>query len=307
MQEAGQSAAPEHVHALTVDVEEHFQVEAFARSIEFSDWPHHTSRVVHNTERILNMLADYKVLATFFIVGWVAEQHPELVRRIADAGHEIGCHSYRHRHLARLTAVEFREDTRRALATIAEITGQRVRAYRAPSFSVTAKSCWALEILQQEGIEYDSSVFPIRHDLYGIPESPKAPFLWKLSSGGSIIEFPASTIQMAGVALPAVGGGYLRILPLGYNLWALRRITRKRRPGMVYFHPWEIDPDQPRIASSWKSRLRHYTNLDRFEHRLRTLLQCFSFAPARTVLNLQMTRQALEEWSLDSIARGAGG
>jgi len=297
MAEADSKVASEHAHALTVDVEEHFQVEAFAHSVKFQDWARHASRVVNNTDRVLDIFAEYKVRATFFIVGWVAEQHPGLVKRIAEAGHEIGCHSYYHSHLGRVTTEEFRQDTRRALGIIAEIIGQPVKAYRAPSFSITAKSLWALEVLQQEGIQYDSSVFPIRHDLYGIPEAPTMPFRWKLKNGATIIEFPASTIALGRLSLPAAGGGYLRILPLEYNLWALRKFARAHRPAMVYFHPWEIDPGQPRIAAPWKSRLRHYTNLRRFEQRLRILLQLFRFAPAHAILDSEMRRQPLEEWS----------
>lgn len=287
------------LHALSVDVEEHFQVEAFAEVVSFADWTHHASRVVDNTIRILDIFGEFGVRATFFVVGWVAERHPDLIKRIAAAGHEIGCHSYRHSRICRLQPAEFKEDTRRGLDTLSSIAGQPILGYRAPTFSVTDRSLWCLQILQESGLQYDSSVFPIRHDLYGIPNAPRRPFLWKLANGATLTEFPASTVEIGALRLPAAGGGYLRILPAGYTNWAIRRLENEHMNAMVYFHPWEVDAAQPRINAGWKSILRHYTNLAGFENRLRGILKKFRFAPLHQVLEQCMASEPLAEYSVE--------
>lgn len=290
------------LHALSVDVEEHFQVEAFADAVSFDDWATHPSRVVDNTARVLDLFAEYGLRGTFFLVGWVAERYPELARRIAAAGHEIACHSYRHSHISRLNPLEFRADTRRALDIISQATGVRISGYRAPTFSMTRRSLWALEILHEEGVQYDSSVFPIRHDLYGIRCAPRQPFLWILESGARMLEFPASTVRLGTWKIPAAGGGYMRILPPAYTSWAIRRLEGEKAKAMVYFHPWELDPDQPRISASWRSRFRHYTNLSGFESRLRRVLEQFSFAPVHEVLqSYSAAGEALREFTIREV------
>lgn len=265
---------------LTVDVEDYFHVEAFADRIPPSSWSYFPSRVRANTQRILRICEEYGCRATFFVLGWVAEKDPALVREIVQAGHEVACHSYAHRRVSLLSAEEFRKDLRRARAAIEDAAGVRVLGYRAPTFSIRRDSLWALEILSEEGFLYDSSIFPIRHDLYGFPEGPRFPHPLQLPSGRRLFEIPMSTVRLGGVNCPVGGGGYLRLLPMSYTRWAIRQIhQREHQPVIVYFHPWELDPQQPRISSGWKSRLRHYTGLAGMERRLRELLAEGRFAP----------------------------
>ena len=273
-------SAPRPDGLFTVDVEEYFQVEAFASTVSPDSWPTLPSRVEIGTRRVLDLLERHATHATFFVVGWVAERQKALVREIVERGHEIACHGYWHRAIYRMAPDEFREDLRRARTAIESAAGVAVRGYRAPTWSVTAKTLWALEILADEGFAYDSSVFPIRHDLYGIPGAPRAPHEHTLASGRRLPEFPPTTVRVAGMTLPAAGGGYLRLLPLAYSRWALRRVRQNdAAPGMVYVHPWELDPEQPRMAAPALSRLRHYTNLDKTEERLDALLREHRFGP----------------------------
>jgi polysaccharide deacetylase family protein (PEP-CTERM system associated) len=257
---------------LSIDVEDYFHVEAFAGRVSRSEWPGFQSRVRRNTERILELLAEFKVPATFFVLGWVAEREPALVRAIAEAGHELACHSHLHRRVFTLTPDEFREDLRRAKGAIEDAGGTPVCGFRAPTFSIGKNSLWALQVLADEGFAYDSSIFPIRHDLYGMPEAPR--FTWEhwLPDGRSIVEVPPSTVRLFGTNLGVAGGGYLRHLPMWYTHYGMRRLHRERQPANVYFHPWEIDPEQPRIRASWKSSLRHYRGLEKTESRLRRLM-----------------------------------
>jgi polysaccharide deacetylase family protein (PEP-CTERM system associated) len=227
------------------------------------------------------MFEQYSCRATFFVLGWVAEQDPSLVRDIVDAGHEVACHSYRHRLVSSQTPDEFREDLRRGRAAIEDAAGVRVLGYRAPSFSIGPGNVWALEILSEEGFFYDSSIFPIRHDVYGFPGAPRFPYRMEFRSGRSLVEIPLTTVRMGRTTWPASGGGYLRLLPMQYTRWAIRRIHEKERQSFVlYFHPWEIDPDQPRITGRWKSNLRHYLGLGTMETRLRELLAHGRYVPA---------------------------
>lgn len=270
---------PQPVNALTVDVEDYFHVEAFASSISPADWAGYEMRVEGNVNRILDIFARHDAKATFFILGWVAEKAPGLAKRIADAGHEVGCHGYAHQHIRRQTPEGFREDVRRARRLLAEQTGQAVRCYRAPSFSITEATLWALDILAEEGFEIDSSIFPARHDLYGIPDAPRFPH-----GRNGLVEFPPTTIKKASVGIGVAGGGYLRLLPYQVTRWAIRHVNEvEGQPAMVYFHPWEIDPGQPRIAAPLKSRLRHYTHLGRMQGKVERLLQEFSFATVSEV------------------------
>jgi polysaccharide deacetylase family protein (PEP-CTERM system associated) len=270
---------------LSVDVEDYYHVEAFADRIRSEDWSRYPRRVADNTRRVLELFGRFNAKATFFVLGWVAEQEPALVREIAAAGHELACHSHMHRRVFTMTPQEFREDLRRARATIEDASGERVEGYRAPTFSILERSLWAIEILAEEGFVYDSSVFPVKHDLYGMPRAPRFPFQWSCRSGKSLYEIPPQTVRLAGRNLPVAGGGYLRILPMWYTLWALGRILRRDgRPAIVYLHPWEVDPAQPRIAGSLKSRLRHYSNLGRMETRVSELLARFKFTSLKSYL-----------------------
>jgi polysaccharide deacetylase family protein (PEP-CTERM system associated) len=265
---------------LTVDVEDYFQVEAFADRVSPSSWPEFPSRVRQNTIRVLQILEQYGCRGTFFVLGWVAERDPKLVREIAAAGHEVACHSYLHRRVCSLTPEEFRKDLRRARAAIENAAGTPVVGHRAPTFSIGRHDSWALEILSDEGFVYDSSIFPIRHDLYGFAGSPRFPYVVNLKSKRRLFEIPMSTVRIAGMTLPVGGGGYLRLLPMAYTRWAARRVRGKeRQPLIVYFHPWELDPDQPPIAGRWKSRLRHYAGLRSMERRVRELLSGGDFTP----------------------------
>jgi len=267
-------------NGLSVDVEDYFHAEAITAHCGRKNWERMESRVLANTHRVLDLLGEHNVHATFFILGWVAERFPNLVREVHGRGHEIGCHSYWHRLIYRLAPEEFREDTRRAKDAIESCTLEKVVGYRAPSFSVTKSSLWALEILSELGFEYDSSVFPIRHDLYGIPDHPRFLCRYELDGRREIVELPISTWRLGNINLPFGGGGYLRILPLAYTRQAFRRVNEgEQRPAIVYFHPWELDPEQPRFEVPLRSRLRQYTNLHRMQDRLSMLLENYEFVP----------------------------
>jgi polysaccharide deacetylase family protein (PEP-CTERM system associated) len=235
------------------------------------------------------------VKATYFTLGWVADKFPGLVREIQARGHELACHSFWHRPVYSLAPEVFRQDLRQARDAIEQASGVKVEGYRAPSWSITAKSLWALEILAEEGFSYDSSIFPIRHDLYGIPGVNRFPYQVQTASGRKLAEFPPTTMKILGATLPAAGGGYLRILPLCLNQWAIRSLERSGSSMVVvYFHPWELDPEQPRIAGMLKSRFRHYTNLNRMERRLRQILQTNEYRPFRDFFETSRAQAACE-------------
>ena len=268
-------------HVISVDVEDYFQVEAFSDIVDRKSWDQYPSRVEGNTKRILDLLDESDVKGTFFILGWVAERYPNLVREIVSRGHEPACHSYWHRMIYKLEPEEFREDTLRAKSVIEQAAGSPVYGYRAPSFSIVTRSLWALEILAECGFTYDSSIFPIHHDTYGIPGAPRAPFRID-TPAGPVVECPMSTFRMLGKQnLPVGGGGYLRMLPFWYTRLGCRRLQSQRVPLVVYIHPWEIDPDQPRLPGRAKSMLRHYTNLKKTAGRLSRLLQSGEFSSFR--------------------------
>lgn len=267
-------------HIMSVDVEEHFQVEAFAASISRESWDTYPSRVLTNTRRVLDLFEQYQTKATFFFLGWVADRFPQLVREVQARGHELACHSFWHRPVYQLTPAEFRRDTRMALDAIQEASGERVVGYRAPTWSITKKCLWAIDILAEEGFIYDSSIYPIRHDLYGMPDANRFAHSRRCRGGRSLIEIPPATVRLAGVNFPAAGGGYLRIFPLAYTWWAIRRIEKKDgQPVMVYFHPWELDPLQPRFREQLRSTFRTYTNLGVMRERVASLLSHRSFSP----------------------------
>jgi polysaccharide deacetylase family protein (PEP-CTERM system associated) len=267
-------------NVVSVDVEDYFHAEAFSDVVDRARWDSYASRVVPNTRRLLQLLATLNVRATFFVLGWVAERFPELVREIAAGGHELGCHSYWHRLIYQLDAAEFREDTRRAKDIIEQLAGQPVAGYRAPTYSVVHRSAWALEILAELGFTYDSSIFPIHHDRYGMPDAPRAPFRFQ-TPAGPMTEFPITTFRVAGHNLPVGGGGYLRLLPKLYTRIGLKRAQSEGVPTVIYIHPWEVDPDQPRLPGRLSSRLRHYTNLSRTLDRFRSLLEAGNFTSFR--------------------------
>lgn len=272
-------------HALTVDVEDYFHVAAFAGAVRREDWDNYPSRVVRNTERLLEIFAEQETLATFFVLGWVAERFPELVRRIVDAGHEIGSHSYWHERIHHQSPVEFREDVRRSKQVLEDILGLPVTMYRAPTFSITRQTLWALDVLVEEGFTLDASIFPIRHDRYGIPSAPTKLHRIETKSG-SLWEFPPTVARLGPFKVPVAGGGYFRLLPWTGTRWGLAQVERtSESPLMFYLHPWEIDPDQPRIAGvSRLAQWRHRANLHSTAEKLRRLLQMFRFTRISDVL-----------------------
>ena len=275
------------LNAFSVDVEDYFQVGAFERAIPRDTWGGFEPRVERNTRRLLEMCEEYGVRGTFFVLGWVAERWPDLVRNIRDAGHELGTHGQDHRRVTTLTPSEFREDVRRSKRTIEEVAGVEVIGYRAPSYSIVRETMWAMDVLIEEGFRYDSSIFPIRHDHYGIPDFPRFPRPVRGGNGTALHEFPISTVRFAGMNLPFVGGGYLRHFPLPFIRWGMRHLNHhERRPAILYIHPWEIDPDQPVQPVGALTRLRHYRNLDRTEDRLATLFAEYTFSSCREVLGL---------------------
>jgi polysaccharide deacetylase family protein (PEP-CTERM system associated) len=272
---------------MTIDVEDYFHVSGFAGTVSRSDWDTYESRVCRNTERLLGLLEASNVHATFFVLGWVAERFPRLVRRIHADGHELASHSYDHGLVYDKTPDAFREDLRRARTAIEQASGVRVNGFRAPSYSVTTRSLWALDVLAGEGYTYDSSIYPIRHDRYGIPDWNR--HIHQLTrSRRTLWELPGSTVRRAGVNLPIGGGGYFRHLPYRWTRWGINRLNvDEGQPAIFYIHPWEIDPDQPRLNAGAASQFRHYRNLHRTEARLRRLLAEFRFGTIADVLQKQ--------------------
>jgi polysaccharide deacetylase family protein (PEP-CTERM system associated) len=271
------------LNAMTVDVEDYFHVAAFKAQISPDKWDSYPLRVGDNTKRVLSLLAQHNTKATFFVLGWVAERLPELVREISDQGHEVASHGYAHQLVYDNSPQHFREDIHKAKTITEQITGKPVKGYRAPTYSITKKSLWALDILAEEGFEYDSSIFPIAHDLYGIPGFNRFPHTIDTSSG-KLFEFPITTAKVKvgwkNFTVPVAGGGYLRLIPVNLIERAFLKVNlREKQPVVVYFHPWEIDPLQPRIKAPIKSRFRHYVNLNRTEKKLGRLLGKFQFAP----------------------------
>jgi polysaccharide deacetylase family protein (PEP-CTERM system associated) len=265
------------LNALTIDVEDYYQVTAFERHIERRAWDDFPSRVVTNTQRLLKLLEQHQVRATFFVLGWVADRFPNLVREIHRAGHEVGSHSYWHRLIYQLKPEEFRTDLLRSKAVLEDVIGEPVTCFRAPSFSITRKSLWALEILAAEGIRCDSSVYPIYHDRYGIPGAQRC-LHHMATPAGSLWEFPPTVVRVGRVNLPVSGGGYFRLYPFSFTARCLNRVNRQSEPFMFYIHPWEIDPEQPRLRlGSRVARARHYVNLASTEKKLARLLDRFAF------------------------------
>ena len=287
-------------NALTFDIEEYFHAEAFARVLRPEEWPGLESRVVDTTERLLDILDYADARATFFILGWVAERYPSLVKDIAGRGHEIACHGYGHQMIQRQSRQDFAKDIQRAKTAIEDAVGVAVIGYRAPTFSITRDTLWSLEVLWETGFLYDSSIFPILHDRYGISDAPRFPHRMAIGNGDgkakgvtngnaapahSIAEFPLSTIRILGRRLPIAGGGYFRLAPYLITRRAIRHLnTKEQQPAIVYLHPWELDVHQPKVRAGWLTRFRHSINIPSTEGKLRRLLKDFRFAPVRDVL-----------------------
>ena len=286
-------------NAFTIDVEDYYQVSAFEAVVDRAQWDRFPSRVEANTQRVLELLDRHGTKATCFVLGWVAERHPELVREIDRRGHDVACHGYSHRLVYDQAPAEFAEETRRAKDVLEQLVGRPVRGYRAASYSITLRSLWALDTLVELGFEYDSSIFPIRHDRYGIPGAPRFPHVIE-RPGGSIVEFPISTLDLGAFRLPVGGGGYFRIFPYWVSALAIAHLNRReRQPAIFYVHPWEVDPAQPRIAAGLLSRFRHYRHLDETERRLGRLLGEARFDKVEAVLGDYRARQPLARLRYD--------
>lgn len=268
---AGRPAGP--INALTIDVEDYFQVSAFAPYVRRDEWDSRECRVERNVGRILELLAARDVKATFFTLGWIAERYPQLVREIVAQGHELASHGYGHQRASDLDRAAFRDDVSRAKGILEALSGRAVRGYRAPSFSIGTGNLWAFDVLAETGHQYSSSIYPIRHDHYGMPDSPR--FAYRLANG--LLEVPVTTVRLWGRNLPSSGGGYFRLLPYAVSRWLIGKVNRDDAESAVfYFHPWEIDVAQPRVAGiDAKSRFRHYVNIGRMERRLQQLLADF--------------------------------
>lgn len=260
-------------NALTIDVEDYFQVSAMAPYIDRADWDKAECRVEHNIDRILQLLSAKQTHATFFTLGWVAERYPEMVKRIVREGHELASHGYGHQRVSDLTDAEFFDDITRAKALLEDLGGQAVLGYRAPSFSIGAGNLWALDTLKRAGYRYSSSIYPVQHDHYGMPDAPR--FAHEIRDG--LLEVPPTTLRMFNRNLPSSGGGYFRLMPYALSRWMLQQVNqRDAQSAIFYFHPWEIDPGQPRVAGiNLKTRFRHYVNIGRTEQRLARLLDDF--------------------------------
>ena len=272
-------------NALTVDVEDYYQVEAFSGTVDRANWGGFESRVERNTGNILDLFDQYEVKATFFVLGCVAKKSPSIVREIAARGHEIASHGMSHKLIYTQAPDVFQQETRESKQLLEDQCQQPVIGYRAATYSITGKSLWALDILHEEGFKYDSSIFPMQHDLYGIPDAEGLPHELKTPNGNSLVEFPISLASFGRVKIPVAGGGYFRLFPYAITRWGLERINKESRPFVFYLHPWEIDPAQPRIEGApLKSRFRHYLNLSRCEARLKLLLGDFRFTTMRNTL-----------------------
>ncbi len=299
------SSAPHIRNVMSIDVEDYFHVAALAEAIDQRDWERMEYRAESSTDRLLQIFDDHKVRATFFVLGWVARRSPGLVRKIQRAGHEVASHGMSHRLIYTQTPEEFAQETKEAKELLEDLLGAPILGYRAATYSITRRSLWALDIIHDLGFRYDSSIFPIRHDLYGIPGSPIAPGEIDTPSGGRLVEFPISTVDVLGQRLPIAGGGYFRLFPYWLTRAGLRRVNqRERRPFVFYLHPWEVDPDQPVIQVGWRSRFRHYNNLKRTEERLIRLIREFDF----TTMQESLQELGLLKTTSDAprVAVGAG-
>lgn len=278
------------VNAMTVDVEDYFHASAFDRVVSRASWDSMESRVVANTHRLLRLFNVNNVRGTFFVLGWVAERFPSLVKEIASYGHELASHGYHHQLVYMLTPDQFRDDVRRAKQTIEQVAGVRVSGYRAPSFSIVKQSLWALDVLIEEGYTYDASIFPIRHDRYGIADAPRHAHVIQRSAG-SIVELPSSTVRVGSANYPIAGGGYLRLFPYALTKWGIAQVNNTdQQPVVLYVHPWEVDPDQPRLPASKTTQWRHHVGMASTAGKLERVVNDFAFAPVDEVLEASARR-----------------
>lgn len=287
------------INAMTVDVEDYFQVSAFEKTIDRAQWDNIPCRVEGNMNRILNLFAKKNVHATFFTLGWVAERYPDLIRRIVNEGHELASHGFMHTRVTQQSPEEFRADIIKTKNLLEEISGVEVKGYRAPSYSIGAANLWALDELHEAGYQYSSSIYPVKHDLYGMPEASRFSFYPRGKQG--ILEIPITTIRFGDKNIPCGGGGFFRLYPYVVSRWALRSVNKnENQPGMFYFHPWEIDPDQPRQTNiNLKTRFRHYLNLKRMEGRLQALLEDFEWDRMDNIfLNKKINQEMNRETSV---------
>lgn len=264
-------------NAMTVDVEDYFQVSAFEPYIAKNQWDSLPHRVESNTDKILELFQTRGIKATFFTLGWVAERYPELIKRILTEGHELACHGYEHIRVTEQTPAEFRNDVARTKKLLEDLSGKEVKGYRAASYSIGKNNLWALDVLQEEGFKYSSSIYPVKHDLYGMPDAPR--FIYEPIANQTFKEIPITTIRFGNKNLPCGGGGFFRFYPYALSKWAFNRVNnQEQQSGIFYFHPWEIDPDQPRQSGlNLKTRIRHYLNLQRMENRINQLLSDFKW------------------------------
>lgn len=288
------------INGLSVDVEDWFQVGAFETVIDRSQWDGLALRVEDNVVRILDLFAKANAKGTFFTLGWVAERNPALIRRIADEGHEIASHGYDHARVFTFTREEFAADIAKAHAILEEASGQQIKGYRAPSFSIDTRTPWAFDVLAQAGYSYSSSVAPVAHDHYGWPQAPR--FAFKPLADAQLIEIPVTTAMVGGRRVAAGGGGFFRVLPYAFSRWAIRQVNKQEeRPAVFYFHPWEIDPDQPRVEKApMRSRIRHYTNLDKMADKLTDLVSDFAFGRMDEIAERELLRA--EYWDQEQAA-----
>lgn len=290
-------------HAMTVDVEDYFHVAAFANVISPSEWDNWPNRVEANTEKLLELFDRENLKITFFVLGWVAERYPALIKKLHEQGHEIASHGYSHQLIYRQSPDVFRQETEKSKQILENIIHSPIKGYRAASYSITRQSLWALDILAELGFEWDSSIFPTRHDNYGIPGSPEAPYRIITSSGKALIEFPLTTAKVLGQSVPAAGGGYFRQYPYALSKWLFHRASQQgKKPQIFYLHPWEIDPEQPRVPNaSWFSNFRHYTNLDRCLPRLERMIRDFPFGTISESLGSAKIAQELNIHDLKKV------
>ncbi len=264
------------INAMSVDVEDYFQVSAFEQYIDKSNWDSLEHRVAQNTNKILDVFEEYNTKATFFTLGWVAERYPEIVKRIVDEGHELACHGYEHIRVTEQTPDQFRADVKRTKKILEDLAGKEISGYRAASYSINSENLWAHDVLMEEGFKYSSSVYPVKHDLYGIPDAPR--FCYRPFETSEFLEIPITTLKIANKNIPCGGGGFFRFYPYFFSKWAFKRINRDKQSAIFYCHPWEIDPDQPKQHNlNTKSKFRHYLNLHKMEQRIRYLLTDFNW------------------------------
>lgn len=271
---------------MTVDVEDYFQVSAFEPYVLKEQWDTLTHRVERNTNKILDLLDERSIKATFFTLGWVAERYPDLIKRIVSEGHELACHGYEHIRVTEQTPEQFRDDVAKAKKILEELSGKEIKGYRAASYSIGASNLWALNVLQEEGFKYSSSIYPVKHDLYGMPNAPR--FIYKPIKNQDFKEIPITTVRLGDKNFPCGGGGFFRFYPYALSKWAFNRVNnQENEPGIFYFHPWEIDPEQPRQNGlSLKTRTRHYLNLHRMENRIKRLLTDFKWDTMENVFQI---------------------